>query len=51
MIVEEGGMEMLQNLQENPEVHASVAEICKDILLLVQEEHPVSLLTPAQAPS
>lgn len=38
MIIEEGGMQILKTLQENPNTHSSVAQICEDILKLVKED-------------
>lgn len=48
MIVEEGGIQILQNLLENTNIHSSVADICKEILLIVKEEHFNSSHTHAQ---
>ncbi|XP_035214412.1 protein zyg-11 homolog B-like isoform X1 [Stegodyphus dumicola] len=40
MIIEDGGAQILKNLLRDPELHPSVADICKEILRIVKEECP-----------
>lgn len=44
MIIEEGGVQILKSLQENPVVHPSVSAICKEILSIVNEHSDSSVL-------